>query len=357
MNILVTGANGQLGHEIRSRVEAKGNGHPDHDTSEKNYYIFATREDLDISNEEEVRKYIHDNKINIVVNCAAYTDVEKAQKERTSAYDVNALGPMNLANALNESGGVLIHVSTDYVFGGSRNTPVPPVPVGADVLNYPDMDRDDCFYGYSKNIGESLIGQVQGARYIIIRTSWLYSSEGKNFVKTMADRALHNKETKVVFDQTGSPTYAGDLAEFILHIIEDTNAETRYLSKTGVYNFSNKGAATWYDLAYSVFSSVLGSENAGKILSPCRSSEFPSDVVRPTYSVLDVSKTEDTFNYNIRYWQIPVSDVVLDITRQLITKEAENRARLELENTEFDYGHNVSRNEKGPDNIVELMTV
>lgn len=298
MNILVTGANGQLGCCLKDLVDTFGNGHSNHDSSEENYYIFTDYKELDITDKEAVKKFVRDNFINVIVNCAAYTNVEKAQTDRDTAYNVNAIGPMNLAEAAAEVGAVLIHISTDYVFKGQRNTPVPPIPVGSDVVNYPDAERDECFYGYSKNVGEDLIQHVNNCKYIIIRTAWLYSEYGKNFVKTMVDRAKNNKFTKVVYDQTGSPTYAPDLADLIYHIIENNTHETRYLSKTGVYNFANKGVASWYDLARNVFAYF---ESNG-VVTPCRSSEYPSDVIRPAYSVLDTEKTEKEFGYPIPYW-------------------------------------------------------
>lgn len=343
MNILVTGANGQLGREIKKVVDGIGNGQPNHYVGDPNYYIFARREDLDISDEQAVMDFVKKNHISVIVNCAAYTDVEKAQTDRERAYDVNAKGPMNLAFAASAVGAVLIHISTDYVFGGTRNTPVPPVSVGEDAYNFPDIDRDDCFYGYSKNIGEHLIQQVKDCRYIIIRTSWLYSEYGKNFVKTMARRALDNAATKVVYDQTGSPTYAGDLANFIVHIIEDNSAETRYLSKTGVYNFANKGVASWYDFAMEIF--FYYSPKAGELVSPCRSNEFPSTVKRPAYSVLDTEKTEKTFNYRIPYWTDSLTKILFPVGDEIMRQKEEYRQSLELDNTEFDYGHNVQKYE------------
>ena len=298
MNILVTGAKGQLGCCLKDLVEFNGNGHPDHDSSEANYYIFTDYDELDITDEDAVKKFVKENFINVIVNCAAYTNVEKAQTDRDTAYNVNAIGPYVLAEAAAEVGAVLIHISTDYVFKGQRNTPVPPIPVGKNVIEYPDADRDECFYGYSKNVGEELISEVDNCKYIIIRTAWLYSEYGKNFVKTMVDRAKNDKPTKVVYDQTGSPTYAPDLADLIYHIIENNTHETRYLSKTGVYNFANKGVATWYDIARSVFVYF----NSNGVVSPCRSSEYPSEVIRPAYSVLDTEKTVQAFDYAIPYW-------------------------------------------------------
>ena len=297
MNILVTGAKGQLGCCLKDLVDAAGNGHPDHDSSEDNYYIFTDYEELDITNEEAVKKFVRDNFINVIVNCAAYTNVEKAQTDRDTAYNVNAIGPLNLAEAAAEVGAVLIHISTDYVFKGLRNTPVPPISVREDVYKYPDAD-ETCYYGYTKNVGEGLIQHVDNCKYIIIRTAWLYSEYGKNFVKTMMERAKEDKNSKVVYDQTGSPTYAPDLADLIYHIIENNSHETRYLSKTGVYNFADKGVATWYDIARSVFVYF----NSNGLVTPCRSSEYPSDVVRPAYSVLDTEKTVQAFDYTIPYW-------------------------------------------------------
>ena len=298
MNILVTGAKGQLGCCLKDLVDENGNGHPDHDSSEANYYIFTDYEELDITDDDAVKKFVKENFINVIVNCAAYTNVEKAQTDRDTAYNVNAIGPYVLAEAAAEVGAVLIHISTDYVFKGQRNTPVPPIPVGKNVIEYPDADRDECFYGYSKNVGEDLISEVDNCKYIIIRTAWLYSEYGKNFVKTMMERAKEDKNSKVVYDQTGSPTYAPDLADLIYHIIENNTHETRYLSKTGVYNFADKGVATWYDIARSVFVYF----NSNGVVTPCRSSEYPSDVVRPAYSVLDTEKTVQAFDYAIPYW-------------------------------------------------------
>ena len=299
MNILVTGAKGQLGCCLKDLVDENGNGHPDHDSSEANYYIFTDYDELDITDDDAVKKFVKENFINVIVNCAAYTNVEKAQTDRDTAYNVNAIGPYVLAEAAAEVGAVLIHISTDYVFKGQRNTPVPPIPVGKNVIEYPDADRDECFYGYSKNVGEDLISEVDNCKYIIIRTAWLYSEYGKNFVKTMMERAKEDKNSKVVYDQTGSPTYAPDLADFIYHIIEGNTHETRYLSKTGVYNFADKGVATWYDIARSVFVYF----NSNGVVNPCRSTEYPSDVVRPAYSVLDMEKTVQTFDYPyIPYW-------------------------------------------------------
>ena len=318
MNILVTGANGQLGQEIKWAVDIIGNGKPDHFVGEKNYYIFTGHDELDITDEQAVLNFVKDNHISVIVNCAAYTNVEKAQTDRELAYDINAKGPMNLALAASAVGSVLIHISTDYVFGGKRNTPLPPVSIGEDLLYFPDIDRDDCFYGYSKNIGEHLIQQT-GCKYLIFRTSWLYSTHGKNFVRTMFERAWSGQNSKVVYDEVGSPTNSEDLAQFIVYIIDNNTAETRYLSKTGVYNFSNNGVASWYDLAQRVYHRVPYAE-----VTPCRHSEFKSSVNRPSYSVFDLSKTEAAFNYKTRYWGVAVDSVVGKLINEFCDKKENN---------------------------------
>ena len=304
MNILITGAKGQLGEEIRRWVEEFGNGHPDHDSSEANYYIFTDREELDITDEKAVDEFVRKNFINVIVNCAAYTNVDKAQTDRDLAYNLNALGPLNLALAAKAVGAVLIQISTDYVFGGTYNTPLPPIEQSDE--KFVPADRDKNFYGYSKMVGEDLI-QQSGCKYLIFRTSWLYSAHHKNFVKTMYNLREQKKEVKVVYDQVGSPTFAGDLADFICYIITNNDAEKRYLSKTGVYNFANKGVASWYDLTYGVFG------DNSTLVTPCLSEEYPSPVKRPNYSVLDVSLTEKTFDYMIPYWRFSLNDVVYEL--------------------------------------------
>ena len=309
MNILVTGSNGQLGQEIKSIVEKNGNGVPNHKVGEPNYYIFVDINELDITDFSAVEKFVKENYINVIINCAAYTNVEKAQTDRHVAFAVNAVGPKNLANAADSVGAVLIQISTDYVFGGQRNTPVPPVVVGSQD-SFPNMDMNDCYYGYSKNAGEDLI-KKSNCRYLIFRTAWLYSEYGHNFVKTMAQRAAEDKPSNVVLDQTGSPTYAKDLAEFIYHIIEDCNVENRYLYKTGVYNFTNKGATSWYDFAFTIYNLYNGTGE--EKVSPCMSNEIHSNVNRPNYSVLDTSLTEKTFDYKIRNWQTALKEVITKI--------------------------------------------
>ena len=336
MNILVTGAGGQLGKEIRKVVDRIGNGHADHNSSEKNYYIFAGHEDLDITNEDAVAKYVKEHFINVIVNCAAYTNVDKAQTDRDNAYDVNAKGPMNLAIAANLIGAVLIHISTDYVFGGKYDTPIPPMSQMDE--GFIPVERDDCFYGFSKLVGEDLI-EHSGCKYLIFRTSWLYSPEGKNFVKTMFNRGATNSMSKVVMDQVGSPTSATDLAEFIVRIIERNNAENRYLSKQGIYNFCNGGVASWYDVARAVYEINFRNEN---LVSPCTSEEFETPVKRPNYSVLDFRKTSETFDEEQKYWL----DSLKEVTGVLNAELKKQNEALEVANSEWEYGHNVCIREK-----------
>ena len=338
MNILITGAHGQLGEEIRRAVEKIGNGKPNHHVGEPNYYIFTGHKNLDytkrldITNEEEVTEFVKKNSINVIVNCAAYTNVDKAQTDREAAYDVNALGPMYLALAAKEVGAVLIHISTDYVFGGKYDSPLPPM--SQMNQNFVPVEGEKCYYGYSKMIGEDLI-EHSGCKYIIIRTSWVYSSHHKNFVSTMYSLSLAGRDVKVVNDQIGSPTSAKDLADFIVHIIEGNNADTRYLSKQGIYNFADKGQTSWYELAKCVFRDK-------RFVSPCSSDEYPTPVERPKYSVLDTTLTEKVFDYEIPVW----TKSLIRVLNELDTIEYERKQALELENTEYSFGHNVCAKEK-----------
>lgn len=305
MNILVTGADGQLGREIRDFVtKSIINGQPDHYVGEPNYYIFAGHKELDITDLDAVMKFVKDNYISVIVNCAAYTNVEKAQEDRNTARSVNIDGVENLSLAAQRNGAVLIHISTDYVLNADCkvNTPIPPAEpeelYGTVKEPYFPVGVEDCYYGYSKLQGEMRIN----CKHIVIRTSWLYAVEGKNFVNTMIDKVQKGEKVRVVCDQVGSPTYAGDLAAFIVHIIEDNSSATPYLSKEGTYNFSNKGVASWYDFAVAIFGAYRGISGIDNLVEPCRTGDFPSKVRRPVYSVLDAQKTEETFNFKISNW-------------------------------------------------------
>lgn len=274
MNILVTGANGQLGNEMR--IVAKNSA---------DNYIFTDVAELDITNAEAVEKMVMDNDVKVIVNCAAYTNVDKAEDDSEFAEILNAKAAENLAVAMKKNDGLLVHVSTDYVFGGTKNnTPCkedePANPTGV--------------YGVTKLHGEQAI-IASGCRHIIIRTAWLYSEFGKNFLKTMLNLTATKPQLKVVFDQVGTPTYAYDLALAIFDIVENR----KYEGNDGVYHYSNEGVCSWFD-----FTKMIA-EYAGNMqcdIQPCHSDEFPSKVVRPSYSVLDKTKIKATFGTVVPYW-------------------------------------------------------
>lgn len=273
--ILVTGADGQLGREMQ--IASRGS---------RNRFIFTDiageHERLDITDPQAIADIVRKNHVNVIVNCAAYTNVDKAETDPETANLLNNIAAGNLADAMKAVNGTLIHISTDYVFQGDRNIPCredwPTEPLGV--------------YGKTKLAGEKSI-EATGCASIIIRTAWLYSPFGKNFVKTMRDLTSSRESLKVVFDQVGTPTYAGDLAEAICRIIE-----TGQLDKTGIYHFSNEGVCSWFDFAKAIC------EMSGNTcdIRPCHSDEFPSPVARPHFSVLDKTKIKQTFGIRIPYW-------------------------------------------------------
>lgn len=273
-NILVTGANGQLGSEMRRLGELSSNN-----------YIFTDIQELDVTDAAAVREFIEENGVEVVVNCVAYTNVDKAESDEAAAYRVNAEAVENIARAVKAVGGTLFHISTDYVFGTDGNTPrteeMPLAPLGA--------------YGRTKLAGEEAVARI-GCKAIVIRTAWLYSEFGHNFVKTMLRLTADKESVKVVFDQVGSPTYAGDLALTIFSIIEGDV----YEGNEGVYHFSDEGVCSWYDFAVEI-ARLAGHKNCR--IEPCHSSEFPSPVTRPPYSVLDKSKIKSTFGVDIPHWR------------------------------------------------------
>lgn len=274
MNVLVTGANGQLGSEIG--ICATGSVH--------DVYFFTDVAELDITKLEDICRFLVQNKIDVIVNCAAYTDVDKAEDDVALADLLNNKAAENLAVASKENDCVLVHVSTDYVFQGNRNIPCsedePTAPLG--------------IYGKTKLDGENAIQKV-GCKYLIFRTAWLYSEFGNNFVKTMIRLTTERDILKVVFDQVGTPTYAGDLAHLIFTIIE----KRQYKERQGIYHFSNEGVCSWYDFAKEI-SSIAGTTCD---IRPCHSDEFPSKVKRPTFSVLDKTKVKKNFECTIPYWK------------------------------------------------------
>ena len=288
MNILVTGANGQLGNEMR--IVSRNS---------QDHYIFTDVAELNITNAMAVEKIVNDHDIKAIINCAAYTNVDKAEDDYDFAELLNATAVKNLAQAIKKSDGILIHVSTDYVFGGTKNNThcsedEPANPTGV--------------YGITKLHGEQSIIET-GCKHLIIRTAWLYSEFGKNFVKTMLNLTATKPNLNVVFDQVGSPTYAYDLAQAIFNIVE----KRKYEGQDGIYHYSNEGVCSWYD-----FTKMIA-EYAGHTdcdIQPCHSDEFPSKVVRPSYSVLDKTKIKKTFNIHIPYWTDSLKRCLAELAKQ-----------------------------------------
>ncbi len=276
MNILVTGANGQLGNEMQ--ITAKGS---------RDRYFFTDvcegYEHLDITDLEAIRAYVAANRIEAIVNCAAWTNVDAAEDpERFDLVEaLNAKAPENLAVAMKEVGGLLVHVSTDYVFGKEPYN----IPCKEDQKGTPTG-----VYGLTKLHGEQNI-IASGCNHVIIRTAWLYSEFGKNFCKTMLNLTATKPQLNVVFDQVGTPTYALDLAKTIVAILKKP--------VSGIYHYSNEGVCSWYDFTKMIqeFSGQTGCD-----VRPCHSNEFPSPVVRPSYSVLDKTKIKQTFGVEVPYW-------------------------------------------------------
>lgn len=290
MNILVTGANGQLGNEMR--IVASNDSH--------NYIFTDVCESagvqtimLDITDLEAVKAMVAEYDVQAIVNCAAYTNVDGAESAQELAELLNAAAPENLALAMKEVGGLLVHISTDYVFGGDPyNTPcteeLKGTPTGV--------------YGLTKLQGEEKIAAT-GCNHVIIRTAWLYSEFGKNFCKTMLNLTATKPSLNVVFDQVGTPTYALDLAKAIAVVLADFSNENISLpdsySKTGIYHYSNEGVCSWYDFT-KMIASISGQTECS--VQPCHSNEFPSPVKRPSYSVLDKTKIKETFGVRVPYW-------------------------------------------------------
>lgn len=275
MNILVTGANGQLGNCFRNCFQR----------GYKDNYIFTDVAELDITDPAAVRRMVADNKIGIIINCAAYTNVDKAEEDAAFAETLNSTAVRNLADAIKDNDGTLIHISTDYVFGKEPYN----VPCREDQTGTPTG-----VYGLTKLHGEQAIA-ASGAKALIFRTAWLYSEYGKNFVKTMLGLTSSKPSLKVVFDQTGTPTYAQDLADTIFDIIE----KRQYNGNEGTYHYSNEGVCSWYDFT-KMIAAMTGNDTCD--IQPCHSDEFPSKVKRPSYSVLDKTKVKETFGIRIPYW-------------------------------------------------------
>ncbi len=279
MNILVTGGNGQLGNCLRNA--ARG--------SDDNYIFTDVAGDdvvrLDITDADAVSRMVRENDVNVIVNCAAYTNVDKAEDDAELAELLNATAVRNLAEAVKANDGTLIHISTDYVFGKEPYN----VPCREDQKGTPTG-----VYGMTKLHGEQAIAE-SGCRALIFRTAWLYSEYGRNFVKTMLNLTATKPELKVVFDQVGAPTYAQDLADAIYRIIDGR----MMAGNEGTYHYSNEGVCSWFDFT-KMIAEYAG--NRGCDVQPCHSDEFPSKVVRPSYSVLDKTKFKETFGMGVPYW-------------------------------------------------------
>lgn len=304
MNILVTGANGQLGNEMR--IVAKGS-NDSYIFTDVNQVEGVETVELDITDLEAVRKMVAENQIDVIVNCAAYTNVDAAETNVDLAEKLNAVAPENLAKSIKEVGGLLVQISTDYVFGKEPyNTPC-------------KEDRQGTptgVYGMTKLHGEQRI-IATGCNHVIIRTAWLYSEFGKNFCKTMMHLTATKPQLKVVFDQVGTPTYALDLAKAIVVVVDDYRANCRSArreesdyKKSGVYHYSNEGVCSWYD-----FTKMIAEYNGTTDcdVQPCHSNEFPSPVMRPAYSVLDKTKIKEVFGVQVPYWTASLKQCICNL--------------------------------------------
>lgn len=324
MNILVTGANGQLGNEMRIVTKDSKDKYIFTDVCDEHpesiemlrklagEVIDTTTSKLDITNLEAIRQMVKENDVKVIVNCAAWTNVDGAEDpEKYELVEMlNAKAPENLAIVMKEVNGLLVHISTDYVFGGEPyNSPCKEnqkgTPTGV--------------YGQTKLHGEQAI-IATNCNYVILRTAWLYSEFGKNFVKTMLDFTSTKPQLKVVFDQVGTPTYALDLAEAISTIVEDYerecaeyNHQWSQYTKCGIYHYSNEGVCSWYD-----FTKIIAelSDNAACDILPCHSDEFPSPVKRPAYSVLDKTRVKQTFGLSVPYWTDSLRKCISNLQNQ-----------------------------------------
>lgn len=303
MNILVTGANGQLGNEMRIVAQEVDDNYIFTDVSQIEGVDTVV---LDITDETAIRKMVEEKQIDVIVNCAAYTNVDAAETNQDTAELLNATAPLYLAKAMKETGGLLIQISTDYVFGKEPyNVPCTETQQGTPTG----------IYGLTKLHGEENIIST-GGKYIIIRTAWLYSEYGKNFCKTMMNLTATKPQLKVVFDQVGTPTYALDLAKAIVAVLNDykTSAlcnQTEY-TKTGIYHYSNEGVCSWFD-----FTKMIAEYNGTTAcdIQPCHSDEFPSPVKRPSYSVLDKSKIKQEFGIAVPYWTESLKKCIANIKK------------------------------------------
>jgi dTDP-4-dehydrorhamnose reductase len=298
-NILVTGANGQLGSEIKELVDKAATL-----VAQESTFFFTDREALDITNFHAMEEFIDTNEIDTIVNCAAYTAVDKAETDAYNADAINHVAVKDMAKLSKEKGLKLIHISTDYVFNGKHYMP----------YKEDDATAPNGVYGQTKLDGEHAILEIAPKGAIIIRTSWVYSTYGANFVKTMLRLGKERQELGVIFDQVGTPTYARDLAQAILHIIDchAPLAETQNVIANGmkqsptvaIYHYSNEGVLSWYDFA----KEIMRMAKLTCQVNPIETKEYPTPAVRPHYSLLNKAKIKKDFNITIPYWKDSLDD-------------------------------------------------
>ena len=276
LNILVTGANGQVGSEIRALSSST----PDN-------YFFTDKETLDITDEKSLFSYVKENNIGAILNCSAYTAVDKAEEEAEKANNINNLAVKSLAQIAKAKSISLIHLSTDYVFDGKNYRP----------YVEDDAVEPQSVYGETKLKGEKALQEINPANAIIIRTSWVYSSFGNNFVKTMLRLGKERESLGVIFDQVGTPTYARDLAQAMLDILPQLHTQNH--TNVEIYHYSNEGVLSWYDFA----KEIMKMAKISCQINPIETKEYPTPASRPHYSLLNKAKIKETFNINIPYWK------------------------------------------------------
>ena len=294
MNILTIGRNGQLAQCISKVLEQKSTEHT---------FYFSDRNEVDITDSNSIEKYVKEHKIELVINCAAYTNVEKSEEDRETALLINKKGVKNIVDVCRNNNIYVIHISTDFVFDGNDNTPY-----DEEMLKNPLS-----VYGESKSLGEDYAMEYD--KCIILRTSWLYSEFGNNFCKTMLQRVKNKVDTKVVQDQIGTPTYAVDLAKFIVNIINNGD----YQKNNGIFHFSNEGTCSWYDFAktieylYKVKNNIQINEFC--VIKPCMTSDYPTKATRPRYSVLNKTKIKETFNIKLNHWVVSLDKCIDELLK------------------------------------------
>ncbi|MEY8673096.1 dTDP-4-dehydrorhamnose reductase [Francisella philomiragia] len=292
MNVLITGSNGQLGSELKELVSNS-------ELETQNYtFIFADSKSLDITDHEAVKQFIVDNDIRFIINCAAYTAVDKAETDIEMADKINHLAVANIAKIAKEYAIKLVHVSTDYVFDGHNYRPY----IESDATNPQGV------YGITKLAGEQAVFDINPKDSIIIRTSWVYSYYGNNFVKTMLRLGRERDSLGVIYDQVGTPTYAKDLAKAILDIIPIIQN-----SKLEIYNYSNEGVISWYDFA----KGIMDIANIDCQVNPIETKDYPTPAKRPHYSVLNKSRIKSNFNIEIPYWKDSLKDCINRLQKEL----------------------------------------